>query len=162
MFVPTEGRTGMKPQHMCYVISWLRRTVPSLFPPYRPFCFTMRWQLSLLVTSKEPRIIDFIAMLQSCPPTRRARGGKVPMSRHELSDAQCTCMHTNKRAANRKGQFATVKLQWRMMKKKGAGLGTKNIFHLKIKHPPCEEVSFSMRQQKKMHQEGSISRFSLT
>lgn len=56
------------------------------FSPHHPFCFGMRWQLSLLVTSKEPWIIDFIAMLQRCPPTRRAMV-------ETANDEACAQMH---------------------------------------------------------------------
>lgn len=85
------------------------------FLPRHPFCFRMRWQLSLLVTSKEPWIIDFIAMLQCCPPTHRATvenaNEKAPAQMHNAH----ACTHTNKHTPNYKRYFATVILQWRMM-----------------------------------------------
>ncbi len=85
------------------------------FSRRHPFCFRMRWQLSLLVTSKEPWIIDFIAMLQSCSPTRRA----IVETGNDKACAQMhnthACTHTNKHTPNYKHRFATVKLQWRMM-----------------------------------------------
>lgn len=95
MFDPTERCTGTKMP--------LARRVTSatlwsffFFPPRHPFCFRWWWQLSLLVTSKEPRIIGFIAMVRRCPPTRRVER-KLPM--RKASTQMCNahaCMPAHK------------------------------------------------------------------
>jgi len=110
---PTENRTGI----VCVVIWGASLHRAFSFPPVTPFVSERDDNLVCLVTSKEPRIIDFIAMLQHCPPTRR---GIVETG----SDRACAQMrhthahthtHTNKRTPNYKHRFATFKLQWRMM-----------------------------------------------
>lgn len=96
MFDPTERCTGTKnapssPRNLGDCVQFL-----FFFSPRHPFCFRWWWQLSLLVTSKEPRIIGFIAMVRRCPPTRRVEQ-KLPM--RKASTQMCNaraCMPAHK------------------------------------------------------------------
>lgn len=66
-----KKQTTQLHRHLCN----FGTTVFPAPPPWnhQAFCLRIRWQLSFLVTSKQPWIIGFIAVLQRCPPTHRAK-----------------------------------------------------------------------------------------
>lgn len=105
---PTESCIGMKASTIAKESQWHFQ----FFSLHHPFCLRMTWRLSLLVTSKQPWIIDFIATLQHCPPTHRATVETASDEASAQMHKAHACSHTNKHTPNYQHHFATVKLNW--------------------------------------------------